>query len=159
MFQPLLDHAKERVTSSIEKLVARGVVAIPFLIALGFATAALTIKAIELWGAVVGCLAVAALYLVAATVLAAFFLGKEERESEELEAAAKQQAEETSSIMSLLQTDPVAALSALGTNVSILRMLGRNSPLLLMVLVVGIYLWTRSEAASKAASKEEQPAP
>jgi len=149
MFEALLEHAKERVTNSFEKLVARGVVAIPFLIALGFATAALTVKVIELWGAAVGCLVVAALYLVAATVVAAFFLGKEERENEEREAA-QQQAEQASSLLSLLQTDPLAALSALGTNVSILRMLGRNSPLLLMVLVVGIYLWTHSEAASKA---------
>ena len=154
MFEPLLERAKERVTNSFEKLVARGVVAIPFLIALGFATAALTVKVIELWGAAVGCLVVSALYLVAATVLAAFFLGKEEREDEEVEAA-QQQAEQASSLLSLLQTDPLAALSALGTNVSILRMLGRNSPLLLMVLVVGIYLWARSEAASKA----EQAAP
>ena len=37
MFEPLLEHAKERVTNSFEKLVACGVVAIPFLIALGFA--------------------------------------------------------------------------------------------------------------------------
>ena len=137
MFEALLEHAKERVTNSFEKLVARGVVAIPFLIALGFATAALTVKVIELWGAAVGCLVVAALYLVAATVVAAFFLGKEERENEEREAA-QQQAEQASSLMSLFQTDPLAALSAVGTNVSILRMLGRNSPLLLMVLVVGI---------------------
>jgi hypothetical protein len=66
MFEPLLERAKERVTNSFEKLVARGVVAIPFLIALGFATAALTVKVIELWGAAVGCLVVSALYLVAA---------------------------------------------------------------------------------------------
>jgi hypothetical protein len=150
MLEPLLELAKQRVTNSLEKLVARGVVTIPFLIALGFATAALTVKAIELWGAVVGCLVVAALYLVAATVLAAFFLGKEERENEEREAA-RQQAEPAASLMSLFQTDPLAALSALGTNVSILRMLGRNMSPLLILLVVGIYLWARSEAASKAA--------
>ena len=150
MFEPLLERAKHALTSSVEALIARGVVAVPFLIALGFATAALTIKLSEMWGAALGCLAIALLYLAASLLVAVFFLGREKREEEEY-AAAQNEAEQPFSVAALLQTDPLALLSTLGTAVSVLRMLGRNTSLLLMVLVVGIHLWARSEAASKAA--------
>jgi hypothetical protein len=139
----LLKRAKERVRERLrdafERLIARGIAAIPFLIALGFATAALAIKAIELWGAAIGCLVVAALYLVAATVLAAFFIGKEERENEEREPGAEQ----VSSLLNPFQSNPVAP------SANVLRTLGRSSPLLL-VLVAGICLWAYSQTASEA---------
>jgi hypothetical protein len=149
MLEPLLERAKHALTSSVETLIGRGVVAVPFLIALGFATSALTIKLIEMWGAALGCLAIALLYFAASLLAAAFFLGRESRKEEEY-AAAQKETEQPFSIASLLQTDPLALLSANGTAVSVLRLLGRNTPLLLTVLVVGIHLWARSEATSKA---------
>ena len=150
MLESLLERAKHALTSSVETLIGRGVVAVPFLIALGFATAALTIKLSEMWGAALGCLAIALLYFVASLLAGAFFLGRESRKEQEY-AAAQKEAEQPFSVAGLLQTDPLALLSNLGTAVSVLRMLGRNTSLLLMVLLVGIHLWARSEATSNAA--------
>ncbi len=150
MLEPLLERAKHALMTSVETLFGRSVVAVPFLIALGFATTALTIKLIEMWGAALGCLVIALLYFAASLLAAAFFLGREIRKEEEY-AAAQKETERPLSIAALLQTDPLALLSANGTAVSVLRMLGRNTSLLLVVLAVGIHLWARSEAASKAA--------
>ena len=150
MLEPLLERAKHALTSSVETLIGRGAVAVPFLIALGFATAALTIKVSEMWGAALGCLAIALLYFVASLLAGAFFLRRESRKEQEY-AAAQKEAERPFSVAGLLETDPLALLSSLGTAVSVLRMLGRNTSLVLMVLVVGIHLWARSEATSNAA--------
>jgi hypothetical protein len=54
MFQVLINNAKSAVTSIIAKYLVRASVAIPFVVALGFATAAITAMLVERFGTLAG---------------------------------------------------------------------------------------------------------
>ena len=52
LFQGLFKRAERSIDSAIAKFVGRATVAVPLLIAGGFATAALSIKLVEMYGTV-----------------------------------------------------------------------------------------------------------
>jgi uncharacterized membrane protein len=54
MFQGLINDAKTAVGSVVAKYLARASVAVPFVIAFGFATAAITFTLVERFGAIIG---------------------------------------------------------------------------------------------------------
>jgi hypothetical protein len=64
MLQGLFKRAENKIDSVVAKYVGRVTTAIPLLIASGFATAALTVKLIEMYGAVVGCSLMAVLFAI-----------------------------------------------------------------------------------------------
>ena len=75
MFQGLINNAKSAVSGVVLKYVARASVAVPFVIALGFALAAITVMLLDRFGQV--------------GVIAAIFVSVKEREEEAAEQVAK----------------------------------------------------------------------
>ena len=87
MFAGLINHAKAAASGLVLKYVARASVAVPFVIALGFALAAITVMLVQRFGHVAGGLA-------AIGIAAAIALGVKEHEEEVAEQKAAQSATE-----------------------------------------------------------------
>src|SRR5690349_14836441 len=64
MFQGLFKRAESTIDSVVARFVARALVAIPLIVAAGFATAAATIKLVELYGSIVALSLMAAAFAV-----------------------------------------------------------------------------------------------
>jgi hypothetical protein len=90
VFQGLINSAKSAVSSVILKYVARASVAVPFVIALGFALAAIAAMLVDLFGHIAGYWLVAG-GLAAIGVIAAISVSAREHEEE----VSDQQAETT----------------------------------------------------------------
>ena len=88
MFRGLINDAKSAASSLVLKYVARASVAIPFVIALGFALAALTVWLVNQYGYVTGYLLMAG-GLAAIGVIAALVVSFKEHEEEVAEEAAE----------------------------------------------------------------------
>lgn len=146
MFQGLINSAKTAVSSLILKYVARASVAVPFVIALGFALAAIAAMAVDRFGHIAGYWLMAA-GLAAIGVLAAIFVSAREQEEE----VADQQAEaaDTSKIATEVASQaPLALLGGLltlpgggATALKMAQLLGRNYPLVLLMALIGLLFW------------------
>jgi hypothetical protein len=165
MFRGLLNTAKAAVSSAVLKYVARASVAIPFVIAAGFALAAGTVMLVERMGAVAAywCMAGG---LAAVGVVAAMFVSA--REQEEEIADAKAEKEDTSTVAAEVAVQaPLAVLGALfslpggaGTALTVAKMLGRNYALVLFAVLVGALFWpTKSSKGEMSEESEYSPAP
>ncbi len=153
MFQGLINNAKSAVSGLVLKYVARASVAVPFFIALGFALAAITVMLVDRFGHVTAYWAVAGgMALVGA--IAAVIVSAREREEEVAEQVAdKTDTEEVvgnAAAQAMVQT-PIALLGALFTSspataISGVRLLARNLPLVLLLVMIGSLFWpTQSE--------------
>jgi hypothetical protein len=148
MFQGLINNAKSAVSGLVLKYVARASVAVPFLVALGFALAAITVMLVERFGHVTAYWAVAGgLALVGA--MAAVIVSARERDEEVAEQVAeKTDTEEvvgTAAAQAIVQT-PIALLGALltsspATAIGGVRLLARNLPLVLLLVMIGSLFW------------------
>jgi len=118
MFQGLINNAKSAVSGLVLKYVARASVAVPFVIALGFALAALTVMLVDRFGHVTAYWAVAG-GLALVGVIAAIIVSVKEHEEEIAEQVAeKTDTEEVVSdatAQAMVQT-PIALLGALFTS-------------------------------------------
>jgi hypothetical protein len=81
MFQGLINSAKSAVSGLVLKYVARASVAVPFVIALGFALAAITVMLVDRFGQVIAYWAVAG-GLALIGVIAAIVVSVKEHEEE-----------------------------------------------------------------------------
>ena len=145
MFQGLINNAKSAVSGLVLKYVARASVAVPFFIALGFALAAITVMLVDRFGHVTAYWAVAGgMALVGA--IAAVIVSAREREEEVAEQAAdKTDTVGTAAAQAMVQT-PIALLGALFTSspataISGVRLLARNLPLVLLLVMIGSLFW------------------
>ena len=109
MFQGLINSAKSAVSSVILKYVARASVAVPFVIALGFALAAIAAMLVDRFGHIAGYWLVAG-GLAAIGVIAAIFVSAREHE----EGVADQQAETTDTSKVATEVAAQAPLVILG---------------------------------------------
>ena len=150
MFAGLIKQAKSAASGVVLKYLARASVAVPFIIALGFALAAITVMLVEHFGHVMAYWMVAG-GLAAIGIVAAAAVSVKEREEEEAEQAA--QDTDTGDVVSeataqaVVQT-PIALLGALfsvpggaASALSIARVLGRNFPLVLLLVMIGALFW------------------
>jgi len=147
MFQGLINNAKSAVSGLVLKYVARASVAVPFIIALGFALAATTVMLVDRFGHVTAYWAVAGgLALVGA--IAAIIVSAKEREEVAEQVAERTDTEEVVSdatAQAIVQT-PIALLDALltsypTTGISGVRLLSRNLPLVLLLVMIGSLFW------------------
>ena len=146
MFQGLLNSAKSAVSSLILKYVARASVAVPFVIALGFALAAIAAMLVDRFGHIAGYWLMAG-GLAAIGAIAAIFVSAREQKEE----VADQQAEaaDTSKIATEVATQaPLALLGGLltlpgggATALKMAQLLGRNYPLVLLAALIGLLFW------------------
>lgn len=171
MFKGLINDVKAAAASFVATYLARVSVAVPFLVALGFATAAIALELTERFGAR-NALWMLAGGFCAIGLLAAFAVTLKEQQ-EEMQAAEEQQRSEggigemTSAAASEAATQlPAALLSAFMQNPSSLsslsglpvaRTVSRHMPLLLLLLLVGLLLWPTEQKEEAAAPEGEQP--
>lgn len=150
MFAGLIKQAKSTVSGLVLRYVARASVAVPFVIALGFALAALTVMLVERFGHVMAYWLVAG-GLATIGVVAAIVVSVKEHQEE----VAEEQAEKTdtaevvseAAAEAFVQT-PIALLGTLFTvpggasaALSTARLLGRNYPLVLLLVMIGALFW------------------
>jgi hypothetical protein len=158
MFRGLINDAKSAAGSMIAKYLARASVGVPFLIAFGFGTAAITVLLVERFGSFYGYLMVAGGFTLIGLV-ATLAVSVKEHEEE----VADRQAEEsdTASVASDAASQavtqlPIAALGALFTTpggataaLGGAKLLARNIPLVVLLVLIGMLFWpveTKAEA-------------
>lgn len=155
MFAGLINQAKSAASDLALKYLARASVAVPFVIALGFALAAITVMLVERFGQVMAYWMVAG-GLAIIGVIAAAVVSVKEQDEEEAEQAA--QDADTGEVVSeataqaVVQT-PIALLGGLfslpggpASVLSIARVLGRNFPLVLLLVMIGALFWPSEDA-------------
>ena len=160
MFAGLINHARAAASHLVLRYVARASVAIPFLIALGFAIAAIAVMLVERFGHVTAYWIMAA-GLAALGVMAAIVVSVKEHEEQVAEEKAEQV--DTQEVLSdataqALVQAPVALLGALLTTPGgatsafrVARLLGRNLPLVLLLVLIGALFWPTGSAQNEEA--------
>jgi hypothetical protein len=155
VFRGLISDAKAAAGAVIVKYVARASVAVPFLIAGGFATAALTVLLVDRYGAQTAYWLLAAGFTLFGMTAALVVTVKEQEEevaeaqaeAEDTPAVAKEVAMQAPlALLSALLASPMGPSSAFG----IAKLLGRNLPLVLLLVIGGFLLWPRDPAADGA---------
>ncbi len=171
MFAGLINQAKNQAKSAatglVLKYLARASVAIPFLIALGFALAAISAMLVQRFGYVAGYWIMAAV-LAAIGVIAAIIVSV--KEHEEKVAEKKAEAADTTQLFShatgqAMMQAPLALLGALASTpggvtsvLKLARTLGRNFPLVLLLVMIGALFWpTENESEEPFVDKAELP--
>jgi Na+-transporting methylmalonyl-CoA/oxaloacetate decarboxylase gamma subunit len=174
MFQGLFKRAERSIDQAVSKIVARAMVAAPLLVAAGFATTAVTVKLVELYGSVVAYGIMAAVFAVISLITMAIVgvgnsapAAEAKAAEEKLEDSATPQDEGPSSVEDLL-TPEMRSVFASAAPVALpgfLRLVGRNLPLLL-ILAVAAYIISRfggpsdsSESSTEEKSAETDPDP
>jgi hypothetical protein len=167
VFAGLIDQAKAAVTRLLLQYVARASVAVPFVVALGFGLAAITLMLVQHFGHTAAYWMMAG-GLIAIGVIAAIAVRVKEHE----EAVAEEQAEHApgNNVLSgptteaLLQA-PLALLGAAsaipGGATTILkgaRLIGRHYPLVLLAGLIGLLFWpTPAQAEDAVTEADERP--
>jgi phosphotransferase system glucose/maltose/N-acetylglucosamine-specific IIC component len=167
MFRGLINDAKTAATSVIAKYLARASVVVPFLIAVGFAIAAITHMLIAHFGAVVGCWILAAGFTLVG-VMAMLFVKHKEQEEEvaEQQAEASDTAEVASdaaaqalvqmpmALVGALLSTPVAPKAIAGSA----KVLLRNFPLVILMGLLALLFWpAQGDTAKEAGEGEDRP--
>ncbi len=168
MFRGLINDAKSAAAAVLAKYAARMTVAVPFLVAVGFATAAITLHLVDRFGAIAAYWMVAggftAIGLVAAVVVGV-------REQEEVVADAKAEKADTAEVatdtaaqaavqlpialLGSLLASPAGPMSALG----IARLAGRNLPLIALAVIMAVLFWPSEESKAETAADDPIPTP
>lgn len=175
MFQGLFKRAERSIDQAVSRIVARAIVAAPLLVAAGFATTAVTVKLVELYGSVVAYGLMAVLFAVISLITMAIVgvgnsapAAEANAAEEKLEDSAAPPNEEPTGVEDLL-TPEIRSVFASAAPIALpgmLRLVGRNLPLLL-ILAVAAYIISRfgepsdspeASAEEKAAETEPDPA-
>ncbi len=157
MFAGLIHQAKSAVSGLVLKYVARASVAVPFIIALGFALAAITVMLVERFGHVMAYWLVAgglALIGIVASIVVSVKEHEEEVAEQQAERTDTQEVVSEAAAQAVVQT-PIALLGGLfsmpgGTTLAlrVAGLLGRNFPLVLLLVMVGALFWPAPEDES-----------
>ena len=186
MFEGLIDDVKSAAASFLVTYLARASVAVPFLVALGFATAAVAIELTERFGSrnafwllAGGFCAVGLLAALAVTMKEQQQELQAEEEQERSEGGVGEMASAASAAAAAAATQaaghvPAALLGALLQNpaasvMAVARMAGRNMPLLLLLFLLALLFWPTEQTPAEEhhsagaepdghnASEEEKP--
>lgn len=169
MFQGLLRRAESTIDQVVAKYMSRAMVAIPLLVAGGFATAALTVKLVELYGSVTGYGLMAALFGVIGLVTMAIVGTGERRPAEPATAeqpaaaSAEQPSSDAIDAAELLTPEVRALLASVAPMAvpGLIRGVGRNLPLIFFLALVGFLIsgFTGSPEEGTDASEGSSSAP
>jgi hypothetical protein len=152
VFRGLINDVKFAAGSVVEKYAARASVAVPFIIALGFATAGVTLMLVERFGHRNAYFMVAGGFTALGLLAALIVRTKEHQEVVADEQAAKDDTAgvATDTAATAAVQIPLALLGALFSSpggptsaMSFARVLGRNLPLVLMVVALGVLFWPK----------------
>jgi hypothetical protein len=152
VFAGLINQAKGALAGLVLKYVARASVAIPFVFALGFALAALSMMLVQRFGYVTGYWTMAAGLAVIGTI-AALIVSMKEHEEEVAEEKAEHvqtAGARTSPTTQALIQAPLPLLGAIFSTprgvtsaLKLTRSLGRNLPLVVFIAMMGGLFWSR----------------
>ena len=165
MFAGLINQAKAAVSRLILQYVARASIAVPFVIALAFALAAITVMLVQRFGYTVAYWIMAAGLVLIGVIAAIVVRMKEQGEKvaeERAEQVDRKDALSDGATQALLQAPLalVGAASALpGGATTILkgvRILGRNYPLVLLAGLIGLLFWPTSQRAAEVEAVTER---
>ena len=168
MFRALINDAKAAATSVVAKYLARASVAMPFLIAAGFAIAAITHMLIQRFGAVLGCWLLAAgftLIGVVATLLVKVKEHEEEVAEQQAEAADTADVANEAAAQALMQA-PLALVGGLLSTplgpksvANGAKLILRNLPLVVLLGLIALLFWPTQPTAAEGDQDqgEEQP--
>jgi hypothetical protein len=175
MFEGVINRAKSAAGSMVAKYLARASVAVPFLVALGFATAAVTLMLVERFGAITAYWSVAAGFAVIGLLATLVVTAREHMDEARVDspkaepAQAKSApghagAETSAAFADALNGAPVAILGTLvSSSLGRIALAGglkiglRNLPLILMLAAIGLLLWPDADAREDAAVSEPRP--
>jgi hypothetical protein len=164
MFRGLLNDAKSAISSLILKYLARASVAVPFLIADGFAIAAITLMLVDQYGHITAYWIMAGgLALIGA--IAALVVSVKEQEDDAAEKVAEESEAATSSataaVAEAASQAPLAVLGALSalpvgptSFMPAVRLLARNLPLVVLLALIALLFWPTE--TTEAAGEEQQ---
>lgn len=163
MFDRLFRRAERKIDSVVSKYVRRIVVAVPLVIAALFATLALSVKLVELYGATYGYAMMAGGFALLSAIIALFTLTGEDQSpaaspAEDKATASpddKQEADDDAPLVppELLSVITAAVPVALP---GVARLAARNLPMLIALAILG-YLFARY--AGRTASPDETAEP
>ena len=149
VFRGVINDAKSAAGALIAKYTARASVAVPFVIALGFATAAVTVLLVDRLGAIAAYSAIAVAFTIVG-LLAIFTVQANEHHHEVVDKAAA--IEEQANVTSVAASEGAAQvplalmatlMSAVGgptSTLAIARLVGRNLPIIALAAVIGVLL-------------------
>ena len=162
MLRGAINHAASAAGTLLAGYVARVAVVVPFIIGFGFATAALSLLLVDRFGPRNAYLMIAAIFALLGLVGAVIVSGREN--GKKVEPEAKTDASRTASKLVAEETSATAAsalpfavlgtvLSTLGPApfLSLLGILGRNLPLVMLLGAAGVLVWPKSEPGIAAA--------
>lgn len=169
MFRGLVNDAKAALGSLVLQYLARASVAVPFLISLGFALAAITLSLIERFGSVAAYWIMAG-GMVVVGVLAAVLVSAKEQDEELADKQAEESDTAAVATYAAAQAAAQAPLVLLGSLLSspgapamafsVARALGRNWALVLLLAAIAALFWpSASPSAAGAESTDEVEAP
>ena len=166
MFAGMINQAKSAASGLVLKYLARASVAVPFLIALGFALAATTVMLVERFGQVTAywCVAggLALVGVIAAVAVSIKEHGEEvaakvaeEADTEEVvsDATAAAMAQAPLALLGALFTMPGGPSMALGG----VRLVARNLPLVVMLVALWALFWPTASGADESEPTDNRP--
>ncbi len=163
MFRGLLNDAKSAASALIAKYLARASVAVPFLIAAGFAVAAITLMLVEQYGHITAYWIMAG-GLVLIGAVASLVVSVKEQDEEAAEKAAEEAASPsaTAAVAEAATQAPLAMLGALSalpvgpaSLMPAVRLLARNLPLVVLLTLIAMLFWPTDSA--EADGEEQAP--
>ena len=162
MFRGLINDAKSAAGSVVAKHAARASVVVPFMIALGFATAAAALILIDWYGHSTAYGIMAAGFCVVGLLAALIVRSKEhevvvaDAKAAKAETAKSDVVGDTVAVVTAAQL-PLALIGTLLSGAggpvspgSVARLVGRNLPLVLLLAGLGFVLWPQSTADAVA---------
>ena len=169
MFRGLINDAKSAAGAVVAKYAVRASVAVPFLVAVGFATAAAVLMLTERFGAMTAYWIMAGSF-TAIGLVAALVVGLKEQEEEVAEAVAEKSDTAAVATDAAAQAAVQMPIALLGTLLSspagpvsvsgLARMVGRNLPLVALLALIALIFWPNEtseepDAADHAATGNE----
>jgi hypothetical protein len=162
VFQRLLGDAQSAVGALVLKYLARASVVIPFVIALGFALAAVTVMLVQRFGHATAYWIMAGGLAVIGIIATITIAVKEHAEQVAERQAAHSNAPHMVSevfaqaplaLLGTLFTSPGGATSAL----AVARLLVRHLPLVVLVVMIGALFWPTAEQDDSTAAPRVKP--
>jgi len=150
VFAGLINEAKAAASGLLLKYMARASVIAPFVVALGFALAAITIMLVDRFGQVAAYWIMAIGLAVVGAIAALAVSVKEEQQEKAEEQAEQTDTEEVISgaTAQAFTQAPIALLGTLAASpggitylLPALRLLARNFPLVLLLVMIGALFW------------------
>ena len=152
MLESFISDAKSAAESVVAKHAARASVAVPFIVAIGFATTSITLMLVEQFGARNACLILAAGFAAIGLVALLAVRNKEHDEHVLGQKSAKDEPVEvaTPASAAVPMEVPLAMIAALMSSpvspasiASAARTIGRNLPLVVLAASIGFLIWPR----------------